>query len=52
MSELARKTEHEAIPEREGHYYNNGLFSKALVYHDESLLRVQGQGERRGVPLF
>jgi hypothetical protein len=36
MSAQARKTEHEAIPQRaEGLYYNEGLSSKALVYYDD-----------------
>ncbi len=36
MSEQARKISHRAIPEwAEGLYYNSGMFSEILVYHDD-----------------
>jgi hypothetical protein len=39
MSEQASKIEHEAIPQwAEGLYYNKGLFSEVLVYHDDEAL--------------
>src|SRR5215212_10810801 len=51
VSEQPRNVKNEAIPEwAEGLYYNKGLFSEVLVYHDDrvNLLRAQGQGERSG----
>jgi hypothetical protein len=34
-----RKIKHEAIPEwAQGLYYNKGLFSKALIYHDDEAI--------------
>ena len=37
-TEQARKIKHKAVPEwAEGLYYNKGIFSEALVYHDESI---------------
>jgi hypothetical protein len=42
MSEQARKIDYEAIPEgAEGLYYNKGLFSEALVYHDDEALSFE-----------
>ena len=39
MSAQARKIVHEAIPQwAEGLYYNNGLFSEALVYYDDEAI--------------
>jgi hypothetical protein len=38
MSEQVRKIKHEAVPQwAQGLYYNKGLFSEALIYHDEEL---------------
>jgi hypothetical protein len=50
MSEQARKIEHEAIPEwAEGLYYNKGLFSEALIYHDDESLYFELRGKDSGV---
>ena len=53
MSEQARKVKHEAIPRwAEGLYYNKGLFSEALVYHDEEALYFEVRGKDSGVVRF
>jgi hypothetical protein len=50
MSEQARKIEHEAIPQwAEGLYYNKGLFSEVLVYHDDEALYVECRGKDSGI---
>ena len=49
MSEQAQKIEHEAIPQwAEGLYYNKGLFSEALVYHDDEALYFELLGQDEG----
>jgi hypothetical protein len=53
MSEQAQKIEHEAIPQwAQGLYYNKGLFSEALVYHDEEALYFELRGNDSGVVRF
>jgi hypothetical protein len=53
MSEQARKIEHEAIPQwAEGLYYNKGLISEVLVYHDDEALYVEHRGKESGVVRF
>jgi hypothetical protein len=53
MSEQARKIKHEAIPQwAEGLYYNKGLFSEALVYHDEEALYFEVRGKDSGLVRF
>jgi hypothetical protein len=53
MSEQARKIKHEAIPRwAQGLYYNKGLFSEALVYHDEEALYFEVRGKDSGVVRF
>jgi hypothetical protein len=50
MSEQARKIEHEAIPQwAEGLYYNKGLFSEALIYHDDEALYFEVKGKDDGI---
>ena len=50
MSEQARKIEHEAIPQwAQGLYYNKGLFSEALVYHDDKALYFECRGKDSGI---
>ena len=52
MSEQARKISHKAIPEwAEGLYYNSGMFSEILVYHDESIY-IEHKGKESGVVRF
>jgi hypothetical protein len=53
MSELARKIEHEAIPQwAQGLYYNKGLFSEALIYHDDEALYFEVRGKDSGIVRF
>jgi hypothetical protein len=53
MSEQARKIEHEAIPQwAEGLYYNKGLMSEVLVYHDDEALYVEHRGKESGIVRF
>jgi hypothetical protein len=50
MSEQASKIEHEAIPQwAEGLYYNKGLFSEALIYHDDEALYFEVKGKDDGI---
>jgi len=50
MSEQARKVKESAIPQwAQGLYYNKGLFSEALVYHDEEALYFEVRGKDSGV---
>ena len=53
MSEQARKVRNEAVPQwAEGLYYNKGLFSQALLYHDEEALYFEVRGQDGGVVRF
>jgi hypothetical protein len=53
MSEQARKIKHQAIPQwAEGLYYSKGLFSEALVYHDDEALYFEVRGKDNGVVRF
>ena len=53
MSEQAQKIEHHAIPQgAEGLYYNKGLFSEALIYHDDEALYFELRGKDDGVVRF
>jgi hypothetical protein len=53
MSEQARKVKNEAIPEwAQGLYYNKGLFSEALVYHDDEALYFEIRGKESGIVRF
>ena len=50
ITEQARKIKHKAIPEwAEGLYYNEGLFSEVLVYHDEESIYLEHKGRENGV---
>ena len=50
MSEQARKVQNEAIPQwAQGLYYNKGLFSEVLVYHDEEAVYFECRGKDGGV---
>jgi len=43
----------EAIPDwAEGLYYNKGLFSEALVYHDEEAIYFEHRGRENAVVRF
>ena len=53
MSEQAQKIENEAIPQwAEGLYYNKGLFSDALIYHDDEAIYFELKGRDKGVVRF
>jgi hypothetical protein len=53
LSEQASKVRHEAVPRwAEGLYYNKGLFSEALVYHDEEALYFELRGKETGIVRF
>jgi hypothetical protein len=53
MSEQARKIKAEAVPRwAEGLYYNKGLFSEALVYHDDEALYFEVKGKDSGIVRF
>jgi hypothetical protein len=50
MSEQARKVKNEHIPEwAEGLYYNSGLISEVLVYHDDEAIYFEHRGKDDGV---
>ncbi len=53
MSEQARRVKNEAIPQwAEGLYYNKGLFSEVLVYHDDEALYFECRGSDSGIVRF
>jgi hypothetical protein len=53
MSEQVRKIKHEAIPQwAQGLYYNKGLFSEALIYHDDEALYFEVRGKENGIVRF
>jgi hypothetical protein len=53
VTEQARKIKHKAIPEwAEGLYYNGGLYSEVLVYHDEEAIYLEHKGRDSGVVRF
>jgi hypothetical protein len=53
MTEQARKIKNKAIPEwAEGLYYNKGLFSEALVYHDYESIYFGCRGKDSGIVRF
>jgi hypothetical protein len=53
MSEQARKVENKAIPEwAQGLYYNSGLMSEVLVYHEDEAIYFEHKGKESGVVRF
>jgi hypothetical protein len=49
-SEQQRKVKSEAIPQwAQGLYYNKGLFSEALVYHDDGALYFELRGKEDSI---
>jgi hypothetical protein len=53
MSEQARKISHRAIPEwAQGLYYNSGIMSEVLVYHDEEAIYFEHKGKESGIVRF
>jgi hypothetical protein len=48
-----RKIKSEAIPKwAQGLYFNEGVFSQALVYHDDEALYVELRGKDSGIVRF
>jgi hypothetical protein len=53
MSEQARRVKNKNIPEwAEGLYYNEGLISEVLVYHDEESIYFEHRGKESGIVRF
>ena len=53
MTEQARNIKHKAIPEwTEGLYYNKGIFSEILVYHDDESVYIEHKGKENGIVRF
>jgi hypothetical protein len=53
MSEQAKKVENKAIPEwAQGLYYNSGLMSEVLVYHDDEAIYLEHKGKESGIVRF
>jgi hypothetical protein len=53
MSEQPRKVKNEAIPDwAEGLYYNKGLFTEVLVYHDDESIYFEHRGRESAVVRF
>jgi len=53
LSEQPRKVRNEAIPEwAEGRYYNKGLFTEVLVYHDDESIYFERRGRESAVVRF
>ena len=53
MSEQARRVENKAIPEwAQGLYYNSGLFSEVLIYHDDEAIYFEHKGKDSGIVRF
>ena len=52
-SEQQRKIKSQAIPQwAQGLYYNEGVFSQALVYHDDEALYFELKGKDSGIVRF
>jgi hypothetical protein len=50
MSEQARRITHEAIPQwAQGLYYNKGLFSEMLIYHDDEAIYFEARGKEDSI---
>ena len=53
MSEQALNVKHKNIPEwAEGLYYNSGLMSEVLVYHDDESIYIEHKGKESGIVRF
>jgi hypothetical protein len=53
MSEQAKKVKNKNIPEwAEGLYYNSGLMSEILVYHDDEAIYFEHKGKESGIVRF
>jgi hypothetical protein len=53
MSEQARRVKNKHIPEwAEGLYYNSGLMSEVLIYHDDEAIYFEHKGRESGIVRF
>jgi hypothetical protein len=53
MSEQAQKVKNKNIPEwAQGLYYNSGLMSEVLVYHDDEAIYFEHKGKESGIVRF
>jgi len=53
MTEQARKVKNKAIPQwAQGLYYNSGLMSEVLVYHDDEAVYFEHRGKESGIVRF
>jgi hypothetical protein len=53
MSEQAQKVKNKNIPQwAEGLYYNSGLMSEVLVYHDDEAIYFEHKGKESGIMRF
>jgi len=53
MSEQARRVKNKNIPEwAEGLYYNSGLMTEVLVYHDDEAIYFEHKGKESGIARF
>jgi len=53
MSEQGRKVENKAIPEwAEGLYYNSGLMTEVLAYHDDESIYFEHKGKESAIVRF
>ena len=51
--EQQRKIKSDAIPQwAEGLYYNEGVFSEVLVYHDDEAIYFEHKGKESGIVRF
>jgi hypothetical protein len=53
MSEQAQQVKNENIPEwAQGLYYNSGIMSEVLVYHDDESIYFEHKGKESGIVRF
>jgi hypothetical protein len=53
MSEQPQKVKQKNIPGwAEGLYYNSGLMSEILVYHDDEAIYIEHRGKESGIVRF
>ena len=53
MSEQAQKVKSKNIPQwAQGLYYNSGLMSEVLVYHDDEAIYFEHKGKESGIVRF
>jgi hypothetical protein len=53
MSEQAQKVKNKNIPQwAQGLYYNSGIMSEILVYHDDEAIYIEHRGKESGIVRF